>query len=118
VAKKNPTAIIVDNLTSKHIEGIMNNKLITALIIGSLSSASMACSKPEKPALPVAEDAVLAQMVKAQKDVKKYIKQSNQFLECVKSNNKHDRMVSEMKAVGKSFNKIVKVYKARSVASS
>ena len=79
---------------------------------------SLACTKPEKPELPDVDSAVLAQMVKAQKEVKRYLKLSEEYLACEKNDSRHDRMVSEMKSLGSNFNKLVKNYKARSQSTS
>ena len=96
----------------------MINKLAIAVLVGSLSSMSFACTKPEKPVLPDVDSAVLAQMVKAQKEVKKYLKTAEAYLECEKNDSRHDRMVSEMKSIGSSFNKLVKNYKAKAQSTS
>lgn len=96
----------------------MIKKLIAVAVLSGVSSFGLACSKPEKPELPSADSAVLAQMVKAQKEVKKYLKLSEDYLSCEKNNKRHDGMVDEMNLVGADFNKLVKSYKARSVAAS
>ena len=96
----------------------MINKVAIVVLAGSLSSMSLACVKPEKPELPSVDSAVLAQMVKAQKEVKQYLKLSEAYLECEKNDSRHDRMVSEMKSIGSSFNKLVKNYKAKAQSTS
>ncbi len=96
----------------------MMNKFAVVLIASSLSTMSFACAKPDKPELPAVESAVLAQMVKAQKEVKKYLKLSEEYLDCEKNNSRHDRMVKEMKRLGSNFNKLVKHYKEKSQSTS
>jgi|GEM_PF-4238669 len=94
----------------------MLRKLAVVAIISSVSSMSMACDRPNKPELPSVETAVLAQMVKAQKDVKKYLKTSEAYLKCERNNGRHDKMVNEMTRVGTTFNKLVKAYKEKSAS--
>lgn len=92
----------------------MLNKITVFVLASSLSSFSLACSKPDQPLLPTADSAVLAQMVKAQKEVNKYLKQSEKYLKCARSTKLQNNMVDEMKLVGNNYNKLVQNYKARS----
>ena len=78
------------------------------------NSAFAACTSHEAPALPDPETAVLAQMVKAQNEVKNYIKSQEAYLSCTKSGLRYDRAFKEMKRVASDFNSITKAYKARS----
>ncbi|MEH6557080.1 MAG: hypothetical protein V7459_14050 [Oceanicoccus sp.] len=96
----------------------MINKLALVVIASSLSTLSFACEKPEKPQLPNIESAVLAQMVKAQKDVNKYLKTSEAYLKCERNNNRHDKMIGEMKRLGATYNTLVKAYKGKSSSST
>jgi hypothetical protein len=75
---------------------------------------SLACSKPAQPELPEVGSAVLAQMVKAQKDVKKYLALSDEYLACEKDKGQYNIMIDEMKLVGDNYNALVRDYKARS----
>ena len=72
-----------------------------------------ACTKPDKPTLPDPNTAVVAEMVKAQKAVKKYLAAGDKYLGCVRGDLYHDVMVKEMKKVGDSFNASIKAFKAR-----
>ena len=92
----------------------MLKKVAVVVVACTLSSVSLACSKPDQPALPTADSAVLAQMVKAQKEVNKYLKQSEKYLKCARTTRLQNRMVDEMKLVGNNYNKLVQDYKARS----
>lgn len=66
--------------------------------------------------MPSAETAVIAEMIKAQKEVKKYIAEANAFLECVKSDASHNKMLDRMKEIAAEFNGITASYKARKKA--
>ncbi len=77
------------------------------------SSLQAACDAPEAPELPDPETAVLAEMVKTQKDVKKYLAAGEDYLKCEKNTIKYNRMVDEMKVVGDSFNAGIKAFKER-----
>ncbi|MFA7553130.1 MAG: hypothetical protein WCY88_02680 [Spongiibacteraceae bacterium] len=92
----------------------MNKKLMALIIASTISSISFACSKPEVPELPDAATAVLAQMIKAQKDIKSYLKDGNDYLACEKNTKRYDAAVDEMKSAGDKFNALVRDYKARS----
>lgn len=92
--------------------------MIRKLTIVSLAtfislSASASCVKPASPQLPDANTAVMAQMIKAKKDVKTYMKQANVYLECVSSDMHHDMMVKNMKKTGDDFNQSIRTYKER-----
>lgn len=71
------------------------------------------CDAPEAPELPDPQTAVLAEMVKAQKDMKKYIAAGEEYLGCAKSDRLHDIMVDEMKTKGDDFNARIREFKAR-----
>ncbi len=85
---------------------------ITALFISN--GAFAACISNDAPALPDPETAVLAQMVKAQNEVKSYIKSQEAYLSCTKSGLRYDRASKEMKRVANDFISITRAYKARS----
>ncbi len=72
-----------------------------------------ACKFPKEPDLPDADTAVLAQMVKAKKEVKVYITEAKKFLECTCSDSRHDKIVEKMRIMAKDFSTIVKAYKFR-----
>ena len=88
--------------------------LALGLLFGiALSPLNHACDKPLAPDLPDPTTAVLAEMVKAQNEVKQYIKQGGEYLKCVKDDAQHDLVVDEMRDIGIKFNDIVKGYKVR-----
>ena len=91
-------------------------KIVAITAALTVSSFTFACEKPAQPALPELEGAVVAQMVKAQSEVKKYLAASEAYLECVNSTSKHNAMVSEMKLVGNNFNELIRAFKARQKA--
>jgi hypothetical protein len=72
-----------------------------------------ACTKPEAPMLTDAATAVAAQVVKAKNDVQAYMTGANAYLDCVKNDKKHNRMVKSMKKIGGDFNVAVRSYKER-----
>ena len=87
-------------------------RFITSFLAAGLLSAQLqACDKPAAPVLPEPESAVLAEMVKAQKDVKAYVAAATDFLACVKNNRQYNDMVDEMKAVGEDFNSRIRKFK-------
>lgn len=93
----------------------MNRYLVAGIFALSLTNgAYAACTSHEAPALPDPETAVLAQMVKAQNEVKNYIKSQEAYLSCTKSGLRYDRAMKEMQKVASSFNNITRAYKARS----
>lgn len=93
----------------------MNRYLIAGIFTLTLTNgAYAACTSHEAPALPNPETAVLAQMVKAQNEVKTYIKSQEAYLSCTKSGLRHDRAMKQMQKIASSFNTITRAYKARS----
>ena len=95
----------------------MNVKVSKVMVFAFLSmvaTSSFACTEAELPALPDPQTAALAEMIKAQKSVKKYLAESNKFLNCTKNNRRHDVVVDQMHKLGEDFNKVTKLYKARS----
>jgi len=94
-------------------------KMIFALAIGSacvFSSAAMACSKPDpKPEIPDADTVVTAQMVKANNDMKAYVKGVEDYLKCAKlSRGDEKREMDDLKKFAEDFNAVVRAFKARS----
>ncbi|MFT7128775.1 MAG: hypothetical protein ACI89U_000883 [Gammaproteobacteria bacterium] len=85
--------------------------VLSTVLFSGLTHA--ACAKPEAPMLPDAATAVTAQMVKAKNDVQAYMTDANAYLECVKNDKKHNRMVKSMKKIGTEFNVAVRSYKDR-----
>jgi len=76
------------------------------------SSAGWACTAPAAPTLPDPQAAVLAEMVKAQKAVKKYVAAGEEYLKCEKNTAKYNDMVDSMKGIGADFNARIKQFKA------
>lgn len=90
--------------------------LLLALLLATLLAATpahAACKAPDPPDLPDAETAVLAQMIKAKKDVKAFMMAGKAFMECTRSDSKHDKVVDQMRRLAKEFNGVVKSYKSR-----
>ncbi len=89
-------------------------KVLLTLIFLALSGGLYAdCTPPEPPQIPDAETTVTAEMVKAQNDVKAFMAEAEAFLKCNRNTSRHNKMVDTMNDVGKSFNDVVKAYKAR-----
>jgi hypothetical protein len=88
--------------------------LIAFLVTASMTQYALAsCKRPDEPTLPNVDNAVLAEMVKASKDVKKYIADANKYLECSRSDSDHDKVVSRMRELADSFNALTTTFKAR-----
>ena len=91
------------------------NVLKTATVVVAVSFAQVghACKEATLPQLPKADTAVLAEMVKAQKEVKKYLQTSEEFLKCVRDDRRHNDVVDKMHDLAARFNTLTKAYKAR-----
>lgn len=80
------------------------------------SMASAACEKPAaKPEIPDAATVVTAQMVKANNDMKAYIKGVETYLGCAglpRSTEKKE--LDDLKQFADDFNAVVRAFKARS----
>jgi len=88
--------------------------LIAFLVTASMTHyASASCVRPDEPTLPNVDSAVLAEMVKASKEVKKYIADANKYLECARSDSDHDKVVSRMRELADGFNALTTTFKAR-----
>lgn len=87
--------------------------LFSALVFSLYAPLSLACNKPDAPALPDPATAVTPQMVKAQNDVKAYMDQADAYLKCNINATQHNNMVKEMKSLADEFNGIIRAYKAR-----
>lgn len=87
-----------------------------SLIAGlALPGLSLACSEPAKPAdFPDPATAVTAQMVKANNEVKAYVKAMEEYLGCSgKSRSEQKKAIEELEAYAESFNKLIREFKAR-----
>ena len=96
-------------------------KLFIASVIASaavISSTAMACSKPaNKPEIPDVNTVVTAQMVKANNDVKTYVKEVQDYLGCAKlPRSQEARELDELKKFADDFNEVVREFKARSAS--
>jgi hypothetical protein len=80
------------------------------------STVAFACSKPaEKPEIPDAATVVTAQMVKANNDVKAYVKAVQDYVGCAGlSRSEEKKELDELQKFAEDFNKVVRAYKARS----
>lgn len=94
-------------------------KLVMAVAVSSaclFSGAAMACTKPDnKPEIPDAATVVTAQMVKANNDMKAYVKAVEDYVKCAKlSRADEKREVDDLKKFAEDFNVVVRAFKARS----
>lgn len=94
-------------------------KILLALSLCSvflISTHALACSKPDsKPAIPDVETVVTAQMVKANNEVKAYVKAVEEYLGCAKLPRSQERQeVDDLKAFAEEFNVVVRAFKAKS----
>jgi hypothetical protein len=95
---------------------VMSKKIIqTAVIIFLFGfiKTGFSCSEADVPAFPDPKKAVLAEMIKAQKDVKKYLSDSEGFLKCVTNDRRYDAVVDNMHQVAERFNSVRKEYMER-----
>ena len=96
----------------------MKLKFATAILAVSLAhAASAGCAAPDEPALP-SETAVLAEMVKAAKDVKQYLADANKYLGCVRNALSADKVEARMHVVADNFNALTTSYKARTAVAT
>lgn len=93
----------------------MKKYLVAFALTTTLSSGAYACAKPvAKPEFPDAETAVSAQMVKANNDVKAYVKEMQEYLGCARlSKSAEKNELDELKAYAESFNQVIRAYKAK-----
>src|SRR5690606_12326043 len=81
-----------------------------------VSTFAFACSKPAaKPEIPDAATVVTAQMVKANNDVKAYVKAVQDYVGCAGlSRSEEKEELEELQKFAEEFNVVVRAYKARS----
>ena len=93
----------------------MNKYLVAFALTTTLSSGAYACSKPStKPEFPDPQTAVSAQMVKANNEVKTYVKEVQDYLGCAGlSRSVEKKELDELKAYAESFNEVIRAYKAK-----
>lgn len=87
--------------------------ILLAFVFSFISNTAIACTEPEAPVLPDPATAVTPQMIKAKNDVQAFLADAEAFLNCTKSNKKHNIMVDNMNDVANQFNEIIRAYKAR-----
>jgi len=93
------------------------SKTIKWLALAALIAPGFAwsCSMPEKPELPDPATAVSAQMIKAQNDVKTYVKAVQDYIGCARlPTSKERQTIDELRDFAENFNKMVRDYKAKS----
>ncbi len=93
----------------------MKKYLAVLTLASTISSGAYACSKPAvKPEFPDPQTAVSAQMVKANNEVKTYVKEVQDYLGCARlSKSAEKKELDELKAYADSFNEIIRAYKAK-----
>lgn len=93
----------------------MKKYLIALVVTVAMSNGAYACSKPSsKPEFPDPETAVSAQMVKANNEVKAYVKAMQDYLGCAGlSRAAEKKELDDLKAYAESFNEIIRAYKAK-----
>ena len=92
-------------------KSLLNFALLAAM---ALPAASMACSEPAKPGdFPDPANAVTAQMVKANNEVKAYVKAMEEYLSCSgMSRSEQSKAIKDLEAYAESFNKLIREFKA------
>jgi hypothetical protein len=93
--------------------GIVMKFLVLIMMFFVSSHTLAACEEPSPPELPNAQTAVIAEMVKAKKDVKKYMDAAKEYTACTRNDMRHDRVVDSMNDIAKQFNELVQAYKER-----
>lgn len=93
----------------------MRTYLIGLTFSVALANGAFACSKPaSKPEFPDPKTAVSAQMVKANNEVKAYVKAMQDYLGCAGlSRAAETKELDDLKAYAESFNVIIREYKAK-----
>lgn len=94
----------------------MKKPLLVGVLVSLISGAASACTKPtSKPDFPDPQTAVSAQMVKANNEVKAYVKAMQDYLGCAGlSKAAENKELDELKAYADSFNEVIRAYKAKS----
>ncbi len=90
--------------------------LISVCYASLFALPALACDKPAaKPEIPDAETVVTAQMVKANNEVKAYVKAYEDYLSCAKlSRGEEKQELDGLKQFAEDFNVVVRAFKARS----
>lgn len=95
----------------------MKKTLVTfaLLAVVCVPGVSLACSEPAKPGdFPDPSTAVTAQMVKANNEVKAYVKAMEEYLGCSgMSRSDQNKAVKDLEEYAESFNKLIREFKSR-----
>ncbi len=95
----------------------MNKFVSTALAatVAALPSLSFACAKPESiPVIPDPNTAVTAQMIKANNEVKAYVKATEDYLACAGLSRSEEKdAIDALKAYADEFNSAIRVFKSK-----
>ena len=95
----------------------MNKTLLATSLFSALvfSAQSFACSKPAaKPEIPDAATVVTAQMVKANNEVKAYVKAVQDYVACAKLSRSDEKQeIDELQQFAEDFNVVVRAFKAK-----
>ena len=88
-------------------------KMLVLVVSVLISSSVLACEKPaNKPIFPDINTAVPAQMIKTHGEVKAYVKEMEEYLNCAPlSASEKDKQLEEVKKYAAEFNELVKAYK-------
>ena len=85
--------------------------------LSMLSVSAMACERPSSPNMPDLDSATHAEVMLASKQVKQFLKASNEYMGCTRSNKRYKKMADEMNEMIYQYNELAFTYKARSVTS-
>lgn len=89
-------------------------RLATFIICFMLSTLAFAeCIEAEAPGIPNPDLAGEAEMLRAQREVKRYLALQEQFLDCVRNVRHHNQAVERMHEVANKYNSTARRYKAR-----
>ena len=98
----------------------MKSVVVAVCLVASCMASSlvMACEKPAaKPEIPDVAKVATAQMVKANNDVKVYVKGVETYLGCAGlARSEEKKELDDLKRFAEDFNKVVREYKARSTS--
>lgn len=89
--------------------------LCSLTVVLGLPSGALACSEPgAKPAIPDPTTAETAQMVKANNEIKAYVKAMEEYLGCARMSGGAKREeISKLEDFAAEFNEAIKVFKSR-----
>lgn len=91
---------------------------LTVGVSSFVSSTAFACEKPaSQPEIPDAATVVTAQMVKANNEVKAYVKAVQDYVGCASLSRAEEKKELEtLQKFAEDFNQVVREYKARSAS--